>query len=242
MKRKDLTGKKFGKLTVIKPGETVYTKSGQSKSTWVCQCECGNIKQVRTNNLLSGNVLSCGCLKAENNHARNFIDETGNRYGKLTVLERYFENNKENRALWLCLCDCGNKRIVSGTDLRNGRVNSCGCIVSVNEAKIEKILKDHNINYVKQYTFKDLKSPKESLLKFDFAIIEDNKLSHLIEFDGIQHFQFREETSGWNTEENFIKIKQNDELKNQYCAQHKIKLIRIKYDEDYNFDKLMGKD
>ena len=47
------------------------------------------------------------------------IDEIGNRYGHLTVIKRV-ENNSGGQARWECLCDCGNKTIVTGTHLRSG--------------------------------------------------------------------------------------------------------------------------
>lgn len=56
----DLTGKKFGRLTVLgiddKPGRKTY---------WICQCGCGNVKSVRSDSLKDGTVKSCGCLKRE---------------------------------------------------------------------------------------------------------------------------------------------------------------------------------
>ena len=55
------------------------------------------------------------------------IDLTGKRFGKLVVLSRA-KNNKDGRAMWLCACDCGNERIVSGKSLRNGHTQSCGCL------------------------------------------------------------------------------------------------------------------
>ena len=56
----DLTGKKYGRLTVIglQPTET-------RKTYWICQCDCGNIKVVRSDSLKSGAIKSCGCLKKE---------------------------------------------------------------------------------------------------------------------------------------------------------------------------------
>jgi hypothetical protein len=46
------------------------------------------------------------------------IDETGNRYGKLTVVSR--AENKRTKARWLCQCDCGKEHTILGTDLRTG--------------------------------------------------------------------------------------------------------------------------
>lgn len=54
-------------------------------------------------------------------------DETGNRYGRWTVLERV-ENSKGNQARWLCHCDCGNEGVVAGSFLRRGDSKSCGCL------------------------------------------------------------------------------------------------------------------
>ena len=42
------------------------------------------------------------------------------------VLERA-ENSKDGRARWLCRCDCGKEKIISGTHLRRGKIVSCGC-------------------------------------------------------------------------------------------------------------------
>lgn len=55
---KDLTGKKFGLLTVIK---FIHIKN--QKRYWLCQCDCGNEKIVSTNDLTSHHTNSCGCLK-----------------------------------------------------------------------------------------------------------------------------------------------------------------------------------
>lgn len=54
------------------------------------------------------------------------IDLTGQRFGKLTVLQ-YHYRDKENRAVWVCHCDCGNAISVSGKRLRSGNTTSCGC-------------------------------------------------------------------------------------------------------------------
>jgi len=55
-----------------------------------------------------------------------FIDITGQKFGRLTVIKRV-ENDKWNKARWLCKCECGNEVIVVGTSLRSGETQSCGC-------------------------------------------------------------------------------------------------------------------
>ena len=55
-------------------------------------------------------------------------DETANKHGRLTVIERVGTDNNRN-ATWLCLCQCGNKTVVAGDSLRTGNTRSCGCLM-----------------------------------------------------------------------------------------------------------------
>ena len=66
MKKKvDLTGKKFGKLTVIG-----FHSRVNYKDYWECLCSCGNKSKVRENDLLSSHTKSCGCLRELNQFKR----------------------------------------------------------------------------------------------------------------------------------------------------------------------------
>ena len=62
-KIKDLTGKKFGRLTVIKRVEN----DKSNRSQWLCKCECGKEAIVKSHYLTSGQKKSCGCLQSEIN-------------------------------------------------------------------------------------------------------------------------------------------------------------------------------
>lgn len=55
------------------------------------------------------------------------IDETGNRYGRLTVICRA-GSARSGGALWLCRCDCGGEKLALGAKLRRGEIRSCGCL------------------------------------------------------------------------------------------------------------------
>lgn len=66
----DLTNKRFGKLTVLRQGETIGRKIG-----WLCMCDCGNTKLVVGGNLTKGLTKSCGCLRKET--ARNRATKHG---------------------------------------------------------------------------------------------------------------------------------------------------------------------
>lgn len=63
----DLTGQKFGNLTVLK---FAYMK--KHKSYWRCLCDCGIEKVVRADKLKSGNTKSCGCIRHISNESRGW--------------------------------------------------------------------------------------------------------------------------------------------------------------------------
>lgn len=217
---KDETGKRYGKLTVIERAPDLQP----GVARWRCLCDCGKETEVNGAHLRNGNVQSCGCKKYE---SHNGIDETGKRYGKLLVLERSQEKNDKTHIFWKCQCDCGNTCVINGTYLRAGVSTNCGCERSVGEAKIAKILQEHGILYKREYTFPDLLGFGGGRLRFDFGILNENKeLLYLIEFDGVQHF---ESTCFGASEEDFDILQKYDKLKNEYCQQHNIPLIRLNY-------------
>lgn len=61
----DLTGKRFGKLTVIKKSDYYISPKGLKDMQWECECDCGNTVNVRGSQLRSGMTKSCGCLQKE---------------------------------------------------------------------------------------------------------------------------------------------------------------------------------
>lgn len=78
-------------------------------------------------------------------------DETGNIYGRLTVIN-YNSKNKRNSALWNCICECGKKCIVEGTLLRSGKTKSCGCLQSdITSKNNVKYKTTHGKKYTRLY-------------------------------------------------------------------------------------------
>lgn len=61
------------------------------------------------------------------------IDLTGQKFGRLIVIKQV-DNDKHGNSYWSCLCDCGKKKIISGSHLRSGHTKSCGCL------KVEKTI------------------------------------------------------------------------------------------------------
>ena len=114
---KDLTGMRFGNLTVIKEAPS------NSSTKWECKCDCGNITIVFANNLLKGNhTTSCGCKK----FSRYDDDLIGRVFNRLTVLEKS-DKICATGSMWVCQCKCGNIITVSRNHLVTGHTNSCGC-------------------------------------------------------------------------------------------------------------------
>lgn len=117
--------------------------------------------------------------------------------------------------------------------MRKGLSNSCGCSrESLGEQKIEKILKNNNIPYQKEYIDKKCKLSTGGYARFDFFINN----SYYIEYDGIQHFLYRENESGWNTKEHLELTQKRDAEKNFYCLNNNIPIIRIPYTHFKNIE------
>ena len=110
----DLTGRVFGDLTALRPMKK------DNRHGWLCRCVCGKELFERTYYLTHGRVKSCGCRE----WARK--DLSGQRFGKLTAIERTEEKNDETY-LWRCRCDCGNEVLASVRQLTRGEKMGCGC-------------------------------------------------------------------------------------------------------------------
>jgi very-short-patch-repair endonuclease len=106
------------------------------------------------------------------------------------------------------------------------------CIISNGENKIINYLIEKNINYEHQKIFDNCKYVKK--LRFDFFISEKNII---IEFDGQQHFKPIKIFGGYDEyRKNLIK----DEIKNKYCAEENIKLIRIPFTDIDNIEQILN--
>lgn len=226
-----LIGQRFGHLTVIEDtGKRLHRSV-----IWKCKCDCGNEHEVTSNNLNGGQVNSCG--KPNCPYHRTFENLKGQRFGKLVAM--YPTSMKDGSHMyWVCQCDCGNQHEVSSCGLKRGSVQSCGCITtSIGELNIKQILKDNNIEYKEQVSFNDLKNIKP--LRYDFGIYQNGELIRLIEFDGIQHFEEQKYFT-----HDLKSIKNNDIIKNKYCKDNNIPLVRIPYWErdKMTLDMLLGEE
>lgn len=117
MKKLNLTGQTFGKLTVES-----HTPDGFA----LCKCSCGKLRKVRGFYLTSGNTQSCGCLRKES-QLTNLVGEI---IGNYTVISFDKEIKKGKKVInyWICKCDCGTiKSVTHRTLMKRNNVQNCGC-------------------------------------------------------------------------------------------------------------------
>lgn len=234
--RNDLSGQKFGYLTVLgfDPDTTLQKRTeNNSKSYWKCICVCGTKLSVVGTQLTSGHTQSCGCLQKEQamknieiarkaGTQQSTAKLEGMRFDKLTVLELDdVQSGQGNGSFWRCRCDCGTIKTVPYSSLVQGHSHSCGCLkMSTGEYRISQILSSKDVDYKQEVKFQDLKD--KTSLRFDFGIYQDGELILLIEYDGRQHF---DSSSQWYNETVVL----HDQMKTEYCQQHNIPLLRIPY-------------
>lgn len=225
----DLTRQRFGRWTVISKSD----KSGKC----VCECDCGTIRTVAKYSLKSGESTSCGCYKREFTSSLMTKDLSNKRFGKLVVIDRagsYVNNSGTKNATWNCLCDCGVYKTVKSCDLISGKVSSCGCMISKGEYLVRRELCKRDILFDTQYTFPDFMTDKNRPLRFDFAILDNNKkLLCLIEYQGIQHDKRYEKYHiSFGKQQREI----TDSMKREYCKSHHILLFEIWHNQDIGFE------
>lgn len=121
-KFRDLTGLRFGLLTVLE--ETNERQNGVR--IWLCKCDCGNIVKKRHDNITSRHSQSCGCLQKKSNFYQK-VDISGQKFGKLTPIEET-DKRSGTSPIWICRCDCGNIVEVRKKNLLEGITRSCGCL------------------------------------------------------------------------------------------------------------------
>lgn len=89
----DLTGQRFGRLTVLERGEDYISPKGRKVVRWRCRCDCGNVKDIAASHLRGGDNISCGCF-----HKERLVEagkENGTTHGlSKTRIYHLFQNMK----------------------------------------------------------------------------------------------------------------------------------------------------
>ena len=125
---RDITGRKFGRLTAIEPAE-----ERKGRTFWRCRCDCGNTCTVLYWNLVRNHTRSCGCIKSP--------DLTGKRFGHLTVLGRSGRTGprgSRRSPLWECQCDCGEITYKASDSLNEDRQSTCHLCAARNAMEVAR--------------------------------------------------------------------------------------------------------
>ena len=199
------------------------------KKTTLCQ-SCSNIRQMSTNaktkiSKKSLKPLSDVIILVENSGLK-YIDRYVRNKTRSTmlivecpihgILEVYYSNLRQRKSCPEC----------NSNNLQNSKIT----------IEVERWLNDSGEHFIREYKFQDCRDKRE--LPFDFYL---PKLNTCIEVDGRQHF---EKAYFGNMSENETEImlnytKRHDEIKNQYCKQNNIKILRIPYWERNNIEKVL---
>ena len=216
-----------------------------NKKRILCKCNKCNYKwKVAPNNL----IVSNGCpncsgllrktydeIKYEVENNTNFeyelieADNYKNIHSKFTVRHKECEN--EFKTNW------GNFVI------NESRCPFCSTVRSKGEEKINKWLENNNIKFERQFSFNDC--IYISKLRFDFMIYNTkNEIFCLIEYDGMQHFnKYANRCSSTKDKiKKFKYIKARDKVKDKYCKENNIYLLRIPYTKYKQIDKILTKE
>ncbi|WP_343349191.1 hypothetical protein [Terrisporobacter petrolearius] len=149
---KDLTGSKIGMLNIIE------RKRENNRTYYLCKCECGNKKWIRSDYLK--NMTHCGCKKIY-----HYRDITNEKFGMLTPIE-VVGTSKNNGKIWRCRCDCGNVKDIYLSSLISGLVISCGCYkkekAKLNIKKAFEVFKDNNVLEHTNIAYISLQKPIKS--------------------------------------------------------------------------------
>lgn len=156
----DLTGQKFGRLTVIERAPNYISPKGQHVTKWRCVCDCGKETIKTSYELRHEENISCGCYKRENHYFKDITGwnmwEHGFPKSRIKVLYRTRQNEQKNW-MWMCECQCEKKTRfeIAGGVLLYGKKLSCGCLAK--EEKVQNRKKNQyefHENYIIGYTQK----------------------------------------------------------------------------------------
>jgi hypothetical protein len=218
--RINVVGNKYRRLTIL----NIIPDSRPTKVR--CKCDCGNEHVCLQADVVNGHTQSCGCLQSEMASIATVKDWAGYVADSGVEFIQQGYMNDSGQWVWQCRCGlCGNMFYELPAKINNGHTTSCGCRKeSFGESYIKELLEEKDIKYQSQYIFDDCRYIYP--LRFDFAIFYNNKLLGLIEYDGRQHFEPIEFFGG---EDEFVKRKKRDEIKNNYCNVFNIQLLRLPY-------------
>lgn len=206
----------------------------QYRDSFVVKCQCGFVFETSLPKLRNS-IYACPRCRHERMVAINskytfdfvnkMLEENGS---KLLEPTKGFIGTKSDIKFVCAQCGSSfettlgyvlkNRKFLCNTCAYSGREKSFG------EMEVKRVLDEMGVEYKREYSFPDCKYKLS--LRFDFAVFVKEKI-YLIEFDGIQHFEKGDDFYSRNFEDRILR----DTIKNNYCIENGIPLLRIRYDE-----------
>ena len=121
----EAAGTRFGRIVLVER----VANDARRQQRWLCRCDCGTVKEIALRHLKAGKIVSCGCVGHAGHPGPGL--SVGTTFGRLAVMGAA-EAGNGGRHYWFCRCECGATKSVRETHLKQGRINSCGCLVGDN--------------------------------------------------------------------------------------------------------------
>ena len=224
----------------------ISTEYNGSNGEIIFKCyKCGNNYKTTLNQFKQGcRCPSCSRIAGKQKLIESLIsDEYNFAVINKELLEEWDWNKNEKspysytprsgqKVFWICK-KCGYHFYSTIANRVCGESGCPKCIFSKGENRINKFLKENEIEYASQYRIEECKNKKQ--LPFDFAVWINHQLV-LIEYQGRHHTSAIEAFGG---EENLIRVKSNDKIKEDFCLKNNIPLIKIDYKDYKNIEEIL---
>lgn len=200
---------------------------------------CGKSYERFVSNIVRGQCKYCSDKYSPSaNEYKKWVEkETSNEY---SCIDSYQSNDIKLRFLHT-ICGTVLTTTPAKFQYEEIRCKMCSEKGSKGERKIREILTKYGTLFVEQY--RDPRCKNLSSLPFDFAVVKNldgdsNSVVFLIEFDGRQHYEPSDLFGG---EKGFRQRVKNDEIKTNFCETNEIPLLRVKFDQFIDLEKIIEK-
>ncbi len=177
----NINNSRYNKLGyVCKPGDTITIKWEDTPSNFDIEYKCikCNVNHTSKKHVLLKQKYKFTCKKCigEISTSNRFIDLTGQKFNRLTILS--FDYKKNKNYYWLTLCDCGVKKSINSRSFKTGRVYSCGCYnkeitQKVKMPKIIAIMKIRTGENHPNWNFDKSNKERFTIRKYEMSVLRE---------------------------------------------------------------------
>lgn len=205
------------------------------------RCRCGNTFETSLANFEHQRTQQCGTCAGKIYWDYRLVNEYVSKHTDCKLITDSYNNID---TVMDFECGCGAVFSTSFSAFRHSnktKCDECSKIMSKSEFAITQYLTDNNISFIQEYRFKDCRN--QLPLPFDFAVVDNEEnIELLIEADGQGHYEpvnFGGISDGLAIKRH-QKAKINDNIKNKYCENNNITLLRIPYWEFDNIEEILS--